>query len=227
MLEESPKNQRHVRTIIIGDVHGCLDELKTILKKLVYNPQSDRLILTGDLISKGPYPFETLKFCRDLNVEIVMGNHEHAFLLYLQGKKQPYSTFSTLKQKMLPELKKWQCWFEKLPLFIETPEFIVVHAGLHPSLPLAQTPPSVLTTIRTWGGEGKPACLQNDPPWFNLYKGKKLVVFGHWAKQGLIIRDNVIGLDSGCVYGKYLSALILPQREIVQVKAAQIYQHIS
>ncbi|MCY4328836.1 MAG: metallophosphoesterase [Endozoicomonadaceae bacterium] len=227
MSGKSNQTGDYTRTIIIGDVHGCFDELQAILKKVAYSPQSDRLIMTGDVISKGPYPFKTLQFCREINAEVVAGNHEYAFMLYLQGKKPPYSGFLQLKQNMLPDIEQWQEWFEHLPLFIATSEFLVVHAGLHPSLPVEKTDPHILTTIRTWDGKGESLNCENDPPWFDFYTGKKLVIFGHWAKRGLVVRDNVTGLDSGCVYGNDLSALILPERKIVQVKAAQTYQQIS
>ena len=215
------------RTIIIGDIHGCLDEFKELLKKVKYNSASDRLILTGDLISKGPYSFETLQLARTLNAEVVTGNHELAFLLYLKNKKRPYKSFYALKQRMLPQLEEWIHWLENLPLYIEEDDFIVVHAGLHPSQHPEKTPPHILTTIRTWDGRGETLHTSCDPAWFDLYQGNKLVVFGHWAQRGLIVQHNVIGLDSGCVYGNALSALILPKRQIIQIKARQVYRQVE
>lgn len=63
----------------------------------------------------------------------------------------------------------------------------------------------------------------NNLAWFEFYRGPKLFVFGHWAQLGGIVRENVVGLDTGCVYGKKLSALILPDREIITVKAKSNY----
>ena len=72
--------------------------------------------------------------------------------------------------------------------------------------------------------------------WFDFYTAKKLIVFGHWAALDGIIKDNVIGLDTGCVYGKKLTALILsdfasspnsPKREIVSVQAKKQYLTIE
>lgn len=212
------------RTIIVGDIHGCLDEFKALLNKVAFNVDSDRLILTGDLISKGPFPYETLVYARSLKCDIVMGNHERAFLLYLQGKKYAYSGFVELENRIQHERSQWIKWLEGLPLYIETPEFIVVHAGLHPQQHPKITDPKILTTIRTWDGKGETLNNPYDPAWFDLYKKEKLIIFGHWAKLGLVEKNNVIGLDSGCVYGNALSALILPTRKIVQIKAKKAYQ---
>lgn len=215
------------RTIIIGDIHGCLDEWKGLLEKVAFEQNKDRLILVGDLINKGPYPYETLLFARKLNCEVVMGNHERAYLLWLQGKKKAYQGFQSLKNKMLPNLDQWIDWFEHLPFYIDDPAFIVVHAGINPNIPLDKTDPHLLTTIRNWNGVSHTTSTESDPAWFDTYKKDKLIVFGHWAKLGLLVKKNVIGLDSGCVYGNKLSAVILPERKIVHYPAKKVYQRID
>ena len=216
------------RTLIVGDIHGCLEELIELLHKVNFQKDKERLILAGDLISKGPYPFEVISFVRrHLKCEVVMGNHERALLFYLQGKKYPYKGFKELQEKMAPDMIRWIRWLENLPLYIETQDFLVVHAGLQPKRHPKDTDPRILTTIRTWDGKGEVLNNTYAVPWFDLYKGEKLVVFGHWAQLGLLVRDNVIGLDSGCVYGNTLSALILPERDIVQVKAKKVYQIVQ
>ena len=103
----------------------------------------------------------------------------------------------------------------------------MVHAGLQPKHHPKDTHPRILTTIRTYDGKGNSLNNPYDPPWFDLYKEEKLVVFGHWSKLGLIQKSNVIGLDSGCVYGNALSAVILPERRIVQIQARKAYQQIK
>ena len=101
------------------------------------------------------------------------------------------------------------------PFYFDLPEYCVVHAGLRSGIPLEKQTHEDLCSIRS---------LENGKPWHEEYLGKKLIVYGHWARQGLHIKENSIGLDSGCVYGKQLSAVILPERKIVQVQAAKIYQ---
>ena len=66
-----------------------------------------------------------------------------------------------------------------------------------------------------------------NPSWYELYRLSKLVVFGHWAKRGLVIRKNVMGLDTGCVYGNQLTAVVLPEKTLFQVPAKQIYEAVQ
>lgn len=206
------------RTIVIGDVHGCLRELNALLDKLNYDPKPDRLIFVGDLINKGPDSLGVLRRVRDLKVEVVLGNHELGFLRRTREKRD-----HPLRKAMGKDVEDWCAWIESWPLFIEDDDFIVVHGGIAPHLPLHQSPAEVLTKIRTWDGVGEDLQDRTNPPWYELYQGEKLVVYGHWADQGLIVRDRVIGLDSGCVYGNELSAVSLPTLEITQVKAAKEY----
>ncbi len=212
------------RTIVIGDVHGCLEELEELLEQVNYISTKDRLIFVGDLINRGPYSFEVLKKIRSLQAEAVMGNHELGFLQYLSDPALAYGHFPQLKSQLGDQLDFWSCWLQQLPLFIEEESFIVVHAGLAPNQPPAETPAHILTRIRTWDGVGQNLNNPEDPGWFELYHAPKLVLFGHWAKKGLVFRENAIGLDTGCVYGNKLTAVILPERTICQVSAKQTYQ---
>ena len=117
------------------------------------------------------------------------------------------------------------------PHFLEEENFIVVHAGLLPNKKPQQTDLEDLVKIRKIADPKNPKILKS---WFDFYTAKKLIVFGHWAALNGIVRDNAIGLDTGCVYGKKLTALILsdfasspnsPKREIVSVQAKKQYFH--
>ncbi|MGB0453226.1 MAG: metallophosphoesterase [Bacteriovoracaceae bacterium] len=223
------------RNLFIGDVHGCFDELLDLLKKLKYNSNKDCLYFVGDLINKGPKNFEVLKWIMRQQAEgkevySVLGNHDWAFYRYAtrtqDERKFNNLYFNKLIEKLGEELSDAVNWIEQLPLYIETSDFIVVHAGVAPGIRLKDHPRQILTLIRTWdGGEGDFSSLDN-PSWFDLYKGEKLIVYGHWAANGLNQRKNTIGLDSGCVYGGQLSALILPDREVVSVPAKKDYSPI-
>jgi bis(5'-nucleosyl)-tetraphosphatase (symmetrical) len=215
------------RTLLIGDIHGCYDELILLIEKLDYNPKTDRLILLGDLINKGPYPFKVLKFAKENNLEVIKGNHEQRFLKYVENKETGQKGLDQLIKKMGNDLDEWVEWIRSWPLFIEEDDFLAVHAGRLPRLHPRETPEHILTTIRTWDGKGDDLKSPYNPPWFDIYTDKKLVVFGHWAQRGLTKKSNAIGLDSGCVYGGHLSALTLPEEKIVQVKAKEVYQEIK
>ena len=212
------------RTIIIGDVHGCLEELEALLHKLDHRTGQDRLIFVGDLINKGPHSLEVLQKVRSLSAEVVMGNHEWKFLKYLKEDSSPSQGFCQLKQQMGGQLHYWQEWLSQLPAYIEAEQFLVVHGGLVPQQHPSETPISILCRIRTWDGEGRDLNNPAHPSWFELYHHPKLVVFGHWAQRGLVLRNNAIGLDTGCVYGNRLSAVVLPEKTLCQVPAKKIYE---
>ncbi len=212
-----------MRTIIIGDIHGCAEELKTLLISCQYQANQDRLIFVGDLINKGPKNLEVLQEVERLKAECILGNHETAFLRYIDSQKTDSPKWEKIKAELGPQLSHYVQFLKKMPLYIIDKDFIVVHAGLSPIHKIQETPVRILTTIRTWDGKGEDLNNPNDPPWYDFYKENKLVVYGHWAGKGLNIRSNSIGLDSGCVYGNYLSAVILPERKIVQVKAQKVY----
>ncbi|MCB0317996.1 MAG: metallophosphoesterase [Bdellovibrionales bacterium] len=205
------------RTIIVGDVHGCLTELEELLAKLVFDKSKDRLIFVGDLVNKGPDSIGVLKLTQSLNAEVVMGNHD---LGLLEGTSKLAEQVAI---QMGEDLDYWKSYISSFKPYIEDDNFIVVHAGFAPNQSLAETDLRILTRIRTWDGKGEELQDSLNPAWFEFYKGSKLVVFGHWARLGLMQKDNVVCLDSSCVYGGELSALVLPEKKIVQVKARKNY----
>ena len=215
------------RTLIVGDIHGCLREFEALLDKAQFAVGEDRLILVGDLVNKGPDSLGVLRKARELSCEVVLGNHEWNALRAQENPSFPSKYTEALKAQLGKEYGLWLEWFEHLPPFIEEEDFMVVHAGLRPGLHPSQTGREILTRIRTWDGLGEDLHRPGDPPWFEFYRGEKLVVFGHWASLGLMVRSNAICLDSGCVYGRELSALVLPERSILQVKAERAYEAIK
>lgn len=207
----------------MGDVHGCFLEFQELLKKISYNRNRHRLILVGDVINRGPDSWKTLQWIRANSVEMIRGNHEEAFITYARRNISINSTLDELKRQMADDLEAWLNWMESLPLYVEEKDFIVVHAGRDPGRSLKDSDPGVLLYVRTWDEKKKRPGNDSHPPWYEFYKGKKLIVYGHWAKQGLTVRQNTIGLDSACVYGKKLSGLLLPERKIVQISARKNY----
>ncbi len=210
------------RTVIISDVHGCLDELENLLSKVNFIPEKDSLTLLGDIINRGPYSRETFLRIQELGATSILGNHEWHLLKsqrsYEKSRKfrKLHTEFGDHFRIFLDEIAKW-------PAFIETNDYILVHAGLVPGIPPGQTDPRILTSIRTWDGKGEDLNDPSNPPWFELYKGNKSVVFGHWAALEGIAADKYIGIDTGCVYGKRLTALLLPEKELVSVPARKVY----
>ncbi len=201
------------RTIFIGDVHGCFVELCELINKIKLNA-SDRVILLGDLVNKGPRSAAVVNYVKNQGFEAILGNHDYE---YIQGSNQN-PKFKEIYQEMGREA---HMWFSQLPFYIEDEHFIAVHGGIIPGLPISQIDPYILMNIRTWDGKGKDLSNPKNPPWYELYTGKKPVFYGHWARKGLNLRKNTYGLDSGCVYGNSLSAYILEEHKLIQVEATQ------
>ncbi|MBE7438893.1 MAG: serine/threonine protein phosphatase [Spirochaetales bacterium] len=202
------------RTIFIGDVHGCLDELRALLKKCNLSAD-DRVILTGDLINRGPDSRGVVDLVREKGYECVRGNHEDYFLRGVPFEERNHS-YATLGDEQ-------RNFIENLPLYLHIDSFLVVHAGLMPGVPVEKTPARILLHIRTWDGTGKILNHSSHPAWHESYSGPPVVIYGHWARQGLHRGPYSIGLDSGCVYGRQLSAYIAEEDRIVQVEARRAY----
>ena len=195
------------RTLFVGDVHGCADELKLLLKETA----PSRVILIGDMFTKGQKPLGVWKLIKKWKIEAVFGNHEAKLLQeYRAGKHQKYP-------------KKMIEWVKTLPLWIEEEGFLAVHAGVNPFFP-EQTLRTTAIVVRRWPDDSD---LQN-PFWWQLYQGKKLIIYGHDAPRKLQdYRPRTLGLDTGCVYGGYLTGYLLEEDRLVQVKAKQAYCSIQ
>ena len=215
MREKAPSSQ--MRSLIVGDVHGCFDELMLLLQKAGYQSRCHRLILLGDLINKGPDSFKVLSHVRQNNVEALIGNHEWKFIQDVEKNLSLPIALEHLKKDMGSHLNEWLDWMKSWPVYIEDDHFLAVHGGLVPGEHPGQSKVENLVNIRYWDGEGKNMKNPSDPAWHDLYTGSKLIVYAHWAQQGLKIKENSICLDTGCVYGGYLTGLWLPERELVQV----------
>ena len=224
------------RTIFVGDIHGCRAEFEELLEAVEFAPGRDRLLLTGDAFTRGPDPLGVWRAIQAAGPEMVLGNHETWLLPQLQaiaGGGCP----DTLKQTrgdrlrdLAPHAADLVAWLEGLPFAIDEPHFLLVHAGINPDTGLAGSTPDELVYIRTWPPTGGIA----GPRWHDhLAPGGKLIVFGHDAPAGLVIkrppgaapdsRPYLVGLDSACVFGGSLSAYLLEENRIVQVPARRPY----
>lgn len=215
------------RTLFIGDVHGCYDELIELVEKIWLIPE-DHLYFVGDLINKWPKSLEVVEYVRNRpNTWSVIGNHEYFPLIspeevekianesdHLNDGHKSWVHAQYERSRDLRNImeKRWHReWLTSLPHIIEREDFILVHGWLHPDHWI-NTPLEIATLIRLIDGK----------PWYESYTGIKPVIYGHWAIDGLRIRPNTIGLDSGCCFGWHLTAYCLENQEIWQVRANQI-----
>lgn len=220
------------RTIFIGDVHGCLDELEALLRKLDVT-REDRVVLVGDLVAKGPASRAVVALARELGALAVLGNHDEAVLRYRRAQREnlPPPKLKRDHRAVAESLEEadWQ-WLEALPLYLRFPEHnvAVVHAGVVPGTPLEEQARDTLLTVRTLRPDGTASPrLDEGPLWASAYHGPEHIVFGHNAITGLQQTPFATGLDTGCVYGGELTAWVLPERRLVSVPAKRVYKEID
>jgi hypothetical protein len=217
------------RTILIGDVHGCVAELRALLVACEHSPD-DEVIFVGDLVAKGPDSQGVVQLARELGARGVRGNHDHHVLSWRRKHLSGAGPQHTLKphhQQVADTLTEadWR-YIESLPLVLRLPKLnlIVVHAGFVPGVPLAEQRAEHLLNLRSIGRDGRPGKRVSDgDPWATTWPGPEHVVFGHDAMRGLQQLPLATGLDTGCVYGRELTALILPEKRLVQVRATRVW----
>lgn len=207
----------------MGDIHGCYNELLTLLDKTGLRPD-DLLISVGDLVDRGNMSLEVWQyFMTRPNTITLMGNHERK---HLQGTLN-YAQ-EIVKVQMGDDYPHFLAWAMTLPYYIETADAIVVHAAMEHDIPLHEQRQDVLcgTTAgerfleKKYGGNSNGDKLQNS--WTDHYTGEKPVIYGHSVSGHLPrIVNNTYGIDTGACHGGYLTAIELPGFIIHQVKIAR------
>jgi hypothetical protein len=199
------------RTVIVGDVHGCTGELETLLEETRFTAGSDRLVLVGDLVVRGPDPHGTLALARRVGGRAVRGNHE-AKLLAWRHRHDPLGPDHARVAAALSE-EEWE-QLDAMPLWLDLAEHgvRVVHAGVVPGQKIDKVPPQALCKMRTLDDEGRWSDEPDAGPlWGTRYAGPPHVVFGHNARPEPQLHDWATGIDTGCVYGGRLTAIVLQQ----------------
>ena len=209
------------RTIVVGDIHGCYDELMALVEKVNLG-ENDRLVSVGDLVTKGPKSKEVLEvFMTDKRFSTVIGNHDLALRRKWNGEDVELTSAQKEAHKEVKgEKDAYAAFFNQLPFTIDLDTHLVVHAGLRPSVELYSQTTGDMTRIRTLGPDRE---SDEGTPWYHVYYGEKTVLFGHWPAPEPRRGKNAIGLDTGCVYGYNLTAYIIEEDEFVSVKAETAY----
>jgi len=203
------------RFFVVGDIHGSYDKLKAILANLDWSPQNgDQLIFLGDYIDRGPQSYEVVQTVAELadrhpNVIALKGNHESMFLDFITGQGDPQlfanGLSATIRDYCRPENELSSAhlrFYRNLPLSHETEDYIFVHAGLVPGIPLAQQSPHDLLWVR-------------DEFLLSDYDFGKTIVFGHTPFKEPFIAPGRLGLDTGAVFGGPLTAVVLPEMRFI------------
>lgn len=211
----------------MGDVHGCLRELEILLEHLRLGVQ-DQLIFLGDLICKGPDSIRVLQRVRDLNARCLLGNHEARLLRFRASGEERILKPDDRKVIDAMSAADWDL-LECMETTVALPELqaIAVHGGFLPGRPWQEQPREVVTRIQVVDERGRARKRSEAPnarPWADFWTGPEFVVYGHTPRRSVFRRPYSIGIDTGCVYGGRLTALIFPHRVLCQVKAARVYQ---
>ena len=204
------------RTIIVGDLHGCRQELGDLLSYVGFS-RGDRLVSVGDVVVRGPDPHGTVALLRQKEARAVRGNHEdRLFALRDARRKELHASIGGATKRAARELRPrdW-AWLEGLPLWLDLPEHNVriVHAGLVPGVPMDEQDPRNLLYMRSLGDRNEPLEERGAPSWAHRYEGPMHVVFGHYAKPEPEIARFATGIDTGVVYGGRLTAMVLRDGE--------------
>ena len=223
------------RHIVIGDIHGCLEEFDDLIKTLSFNKNKDKLILLGDLIDRGPDSVGVVRRAQELQADSVMGNHEHKYIKWLNNTNQNIPT--KIKLFYLKFSDQDTDYIHQMKPYVKVNNTVMVHAGLKPGIFLENQSKDDLLYLRYLDSKNNflssksAQNLEQDIYfWTKLWKGPETVVYGHTVhsySQPLIeeVASDVFcyGLDTGCCFGGKLTALVLETKEIVQVSAKKTY----
>jgi len=221
------------RTIIISDIHGCIDEFNELLENVRFNRNSDQLILLGDYVDRGPASREVVERAMELvkqdNAVALRGNHDQRLVDLVLGDDeavkakfrmhgglqtlQSYIEFtgSELTDEVIQQARERIAqdyghhieFLSRLPLYYEDDAHIYVHAGLNPRYPNWKEQP-----------DHDFMYIKSDFYLHPTHVDKK-VIFGHSRAEEIHQKSDVwfavdkIGIDGGCAYGQQLNALIV------------------
>lgn len=210
--------------IAVGDIHGCVESMEAILQKL--EPYYDRtFIFVGDYIDRGPSSKQVVDYLLDFRQKVdcifIRGNHEQMLLdafnkgdvslWMMNGGRTTLESYNlAVDSASLPE--DHEQFYKNTRLYYETENYFFVHAGMSPGKTIAQNLEDEEEMHEFLWERSHLNVFET--PW------EKTVVFGHTPREEPIVKDNMIGIDTGCVYRQRgygtLTAVKLPEEEFVR-----------
>jgi protein phosphatase len=232
---------------IVGDVHGCIDELLQLLGVLGYTievrdgqyavqpPEGRKLVFVGDLVDRGPGTPEVLRLVSGLvqtgQAFCVPGNHDVKLVKALRGRdvKLTHGLADSMRQleKESPEFRESMAKFLDGLIshyVFDDGKLVVAHAGLKESMQGRGS--GKVREFALFGettGETDEFGLPVRYNWAADYRGGALVVYGHTPQPEPLWLNNTVNIDTGCVFGGKLTALRYPEKETVSVRAHATY----
>lgn len=232
---------------IVGDVHGCLEELLELMAALGYfverqngdfavtPPLGRKLAFAGDLVNRGPATVGVLRLAMSMvrkgQAFCVAGNHDLSLLKALTDSTQPVAPFLAQSLEQFgrePREFRVQAaeFLAELPIYslFDGGKLAIAHAGLKEWM-LGRS--SVAVSQFALLGESTGVKDEFGVPirsnWAADYRGKALIVYGHTPVAEPLWQNNTVNIDTGCVYGGRLTALRYPERETASVLARAIH----
>ncbi len=230
---------------IIGDVHGCFDELAELLGRLGYRVEPDgscaahpagrRAIFVGDLVDRGPATPAVLRLAMGMTAAgtgmSVAGNHEVKLLRALRGRN--VTTSHGLAESLDQLAAEPDGFRDQAAKFIDSllghvvlddGKLVVAHAGLPAAMHgRASAAVRAFALYGDTSGETDEFGLPVRYPWAQDYRGQAMVVYGHTPVLDPAWINGTICVDTGCVFGGKLTALRYPERELVSVPARAVH----
>jgi len=237
---------------IIGDVHGCFDELQELLLNLGYTvnrvdeteknfgfsvlaPENRKAIFVGDLVDRGPDSPNVLRLVMSMvNSGVafcVPGNHDLKLQKFLNGKQVQLKHGLEVTVKQLEtETAQFKSTVEKFLYSLishyvfDNGKLVVAHAGLKEEMQGRGS--GAVRSFCMYGettGEIDEFGLPVRHNWAKEYRGKAKVVYGHTPVPEAEWLNKTIDIDTGCVFGGKLTALRYPEEELVSVNAKMVY----
>lgn len=209
---------------IIGDVHGCYHTLRNLLKKL---PKNSDIIFVGDLCDRGLYTKELIEFIIQNNFKSILGNHDEYMIKhaidsingidnrwvkkdYMGGKQ----TIQNYKDD-IETLNKHISWLKTLPRYIMIDNYFITHGFALPYYKRKNNPSSYEGMIKNRIEDEEDWGYDWEKDW---QKYDVINIFGHTDYEEVRVGHNYFGIDTGCVYGRKLTAINLKTKEIVDEK---------
>lgn len=233
---------------IIGDVHGCGDELEELLGRLGYrsagedgfvHPEGRKVLFLGDLTDRGPRNVwvvrTVLAMAREGNALACPGNHDDKLVRMLRGRdvtvdhglERTRDDFDALPEAERERLAaNLIAFYEGLPTHyvLDGGNLVAAHAGMWENLQGRVSPK--VRKFALFGditGEKDEHGLPVRGDWAATYRGRAMVVYGHSPVKKPVWRHRTINIDTGCVFGGRLTALRYPELELVSVEARKTY----
>ncbi|MDB5300144.1 MAG: metallophosphoesterase, partial [Phycisphaerales bacterium] len=229
---------------IIGDVHGCYDELIELLNTLGYDtadvghivpPTGRKAVFLGDLVDRGPASPSVLRLVMEMTAAghalCVPGNHDVKLLRKLRGKNVQIThglaeTLQQLEGEPPESLRQVEQFIDKLVghYVLDDGRLVVAHAGMKQRyIGRASQRVREFALYGETTGETDEFGLSVRYNWAAEYRGNAAVVYGHTPVPEADWLNRTINIDTGCVFGGKLSALRWPEREIISVPAKRLY----